>query len=99
LLKVPFVCGTDYFAANQFIEDSYQATALQQIPVQQLLQPQFHVDRDKFYHPVWNKPSVIGFRKLFIAQEDYLYLWPQIAQPIPTEHFLRKSKFTLLYIE
>jgi len=32
-LKVPFVCGTDYFEANQLIEDSYQLTAVQQSPV------------------------------------------------------------------
>ena len=35
-LKVPFVCGTDYFEANKFIEDSYQLTAVQQSPAQRL---------------------------------------------------------------
>lgn len=86
-LKVPFVCGTDYFEANQFIEDSYKLTAVQDSLLQPVKQPQFNFDQDKFYQTVWNRRSIRRFRKQFISQEDYLYIWRQITQPIPTEHF------------
>lgn len=86
-LKVPFVCGTDYFEANQFIEDSYQVTASQMSGIKPLQRPQFNFDKDKFRQTVWNRRSIRRFRKQFISQEDYLYLWGQIVQPIPTENF------------
>ncbi len=86
-LKVPFVCGTDYFEANEFIEHSYELTSVQQSPPQPLKQPQFNLDKDKFYQAVWNRRSIRRFRKQFISQEDYLYIWRQIEQSIPTENF------------
>ncbi|MBI1241562.1 SagB family peptide dehydrogenase [Umezakia ovalisporum] len=86
-LKVPFVCGTDYFEANQFIEHSYQVTAVQQSLAQPLQRPQFHFNKDQFYQTVWNRRSIRRFRKQFISQEDYVYIWRQIEQPIPTQHF------------
>ncbi|MEA5503706.1 nitroreductase family protein [Halotia wernerae UHCC 0503] len=84
-LKVPFVCGTDYFEANQFIEDSYQVTALQKSKHHKLKQPQFNFDKDKFQQTVWNRRSIRRFRKQFISQENYLYILQQLEQPIPTE--------------
>ncbi len=84
-LKVPFVCGTDYFEANQFIEDSYQVTALQKSKHQKLKQPQFNFDQEKFQRTIWNRRSVRRFRKQFISQENYLYILQQLEQPIPTE--------------
>ncbi len=84
-LKVPFVCGTDYFEANQFIEDSYQVTALQKSKHQKLKQPQFNFDQEKFQQTIWNRRSVRRFRKQFISQENYLYILQQLEQPIPTE--------------
>ncbi len=38
-LKVLFVCGTDYFEPNQFIEEGYQETALQKSRQKQLEHP------------------------------------------------------------
>ncbi|WP_414756396.1 nitroreductase family protein [Anabaena sp. CCY 9910] len=84
-LKVPFVCGTDYFEANQFIEDSYQATSVQPSHQQQLQQPCFDFEQDKFYQTVWNRRSIRRFRKEFISQEHYLYVLQLLQQPIPTE--------------
>ncbi|WGV26681.1 SagB family peptide dehydrogenase [Halotia branconii] len=84
-LKVPFVCGTDYFEANQFIEYSYQVTALHKSKHQKLKQPQFNFDKDKFQQIVWNRRSIRRFRKQFISQENYLYVLQQLEQPIPTE--------------
>ncbi|MBH8573773.1 SagB/ThcOx family dehydrogenase [Nostocaceae cyanobacterium CENA369] len=86
-LKVPFVCGTDYFEANQFIEASYQVTAIQPSRQQKLKQPSFKFDRDKFHQTVWNRRSTRRFRKQFISQVDYLYIWQQLQQPIPTENY------------
>ncbi|MBN3871418.1 SagB/ThcOx family dehydrogenase [Nostoc sp. JL33] len=86
-LKVPFVCGTDYFESNQFIEDSYQATALQKSRQQGLAQPKFNFDKDKFYQTIWNRRSIRRFRKESISQEDYLYIVQQLQQPIPTENY------------
>jgi hypothetical protein len=85
-LQVPFVCGTDYFEANQFIEYGYQLTASQSSGIKPLKRPQFNFDQDKFHQIVWNQRSIRRFRKQFISQEDYLYLWGQIVQPIPTEN-------------
>ncbi|MEH1846375.1 MAG: SagB/ThcOx family dehydrogenase [Nostoc sp.] len=86
-LKVPFVCGTDYFESNQFIEDSYQATAVQKSCQQKLAQPKFDFDKDKFYQTVWNRRSIRRFRKESISQEDYLYIVQQLEQSIPTENY------------
>ncbi|MGV0106266.1 Nitroreductase domain-containing protein [Nostoc sp. DSM 114160] len=86
-LKVPFVCGTDYFESNQLIEDAYQATALQKSRQQKLEYPQFDFDRDKFYQTVWNRRSIRRFRKEAISQEDYLYVVQQLQQSIPTENY------------
>ncbi|MEH1997264.1 MAG: SagB/ThcOx family dehydrogenase [Nostoc sp.] len=86
-LKVPFVSGTDYFESNQFIEDSYQATALQKSRQQGLAQPKFNFDKDKFYQTIWNRRSIRRFRKESISQEDYLYIVQQLQQPIPTENY------------
>ncbi len=86
-LKVPFVCGTNYFESNQFIEDAYQATTLQKSRQQQLEYPQFDFDRDKFYQTVWNRRSIRRFRKESISQEDYLYIVQKLQQPIPTENY------------
>ncbi len=85
-MKVPFVCGTDYFEANQFIEDTYQATAVQKSSQQTLKQPHFSFDREKLLQTVLNRRSIRRFRKKSISQEDYLYIMQQLQQPIPTEN-------------
>ncbi|MBD2494050.1 nitroreductase family protein [Nostoc sp. FACHB-280] len=84
-LKIPFVSGTDYFEAHQFIEDGYQVTALQKSPKQQLEHPKFKFDKDKFYQTVWHRRSNRRFRKQLISQEDYFRILQQLKQPIPTE--------------
>ncbi|MEH2304490.1 SagB/ThcOx family dehydrogenase [Nostoc sp.] len=86
-LKVPFVSGTDYFESNQFIEDGYQATTLQNSRQQQLEYPQFDFDKEKFSQVVWDRRSIRRFRKEFISQEDYLYIVQQLEQSIQTENY------------
>jgi SagB-type dehydrogenase family enzyme len=96
-LKVPFVCGTDYFEANQFIEDSYQTTACQTSHQQQLKQPQFDFEPDKFYQTVWNRRSIRRFRKESILQEQYLYVLQKLEQSIPTENFEEVEIYSVVH--
>ncbi|NDJ23683.1 SagB/ThcOx family dehydrogenase [Nostoc sp. B(2019)] len=96
-LKVPFVCGTDYFEANQFVEEAYQVTSLQKSHQQKLEQPQFKFDKDKFYQTIWNRRSVRRFRKQSISQEDYLYILRQLQQPIPTENYEEIEIFSVVH--
>ncbi|BAY23764.1 hypothetical protein NIES2100_35560 [Calothrix sp. NIES-2100] len=85
-LKVPFVCGTDYFEANEFIESGYQKTSLQKSRQQKLVHPQFNFDRDKFFQTVWMRRSCRRFHKQSISQENYWRILQHLAQPIPTEN-------------
>jgi SagB-type dehydrogenase family enzyme len=86
-LKVPFVSGTDYFEPNRFIEDAYQATALQESRKQQLEHPQFSFDQVTFYQTVWNRRSIRRFQKQSISQIDYLHILEEVEKPIPSESF------------
>jgi len=96
-LKVPFVCGTDYFESNQFIEDAYQATTLQKSRQQKLEYPQFDFDKNKFYRTVWDRRSIRRFRKESISQEDYLYIVQQLQQPIPTENYEQIEIYSVVH--
>ncbi|MBD2499798.1 nitroreductase family protein [Anabaena azotica] len=96
-LKVPFVCGTDYFEANQFIEDSYQATAVQPSRQQKLKQPKFNFEQDKFYQTIWNRRSIRCFRKELISQEHYLYVLQLLQQPIPTKQYEEIELYSVVH--
>jgi SagB-type dehydrogenase family enzyme len=85
-LSIPFVCGTDYFQAHQFIEDAYQATSMQPSHQQQLEHPQFNFDRERFLENVCNRRSIRRFHKKSISSEIYERIWQDIHQPIPTEN-------------
>lgn len=86
-LKVPFVCGTDYFEANQFIEEGYKITALQKSRQQKLEHPHGNFDKEKLFQTVWNRRSIRRFQKQSISQENYLRILQHLEQPIPTENF------------
>ncbi|BDI16837.1 hypothetical protein ANSO36C_26390 [Nostoc cf. commune SO-36] len=96
-LKIPFVSGTDYFESNQFIEDAYQATALQKSRQQQLEYPQFDFERDQFYQTIWDRRSIRRFRKESISQEDYLYVVQQLQQSIPTENYEQIEIYSVVH--
>jgi SagB-type dehydrogenase family enzyme len=85
-LKVPFVCGTDYFQPNKFIEDAYQATSVQTSRQQILKHPQFNFDQDKFFEAVWHRRSIRRFQKKSISAESYWQILLSVQQPIPTEN-------------
>ncbi|MGM3306186.1 SagB/ThcOx family dehydrogenase [Anabaena sp. WFMT] len=86
-LPVPFVCGTDYFQANQFIEDAYQATSWQPSHQQHLEHPQFNFHRERFSENVWNRRSIRRFQKQSISQQTYWQILQDVQQPIPSENF------------
>jgi SagB-type dehydrogenase family enzyme len=85
-LKIPFVCGTDYFEVNQFIEDAYQTTASQKSPQRKLELPHFNFDQEKFTHIVWNRRSVRRFYRQPILLEYYINILKDVDQLIPTVH-------------
>ncbi|MEC4815646.1 MAG: nitroreductase family protein [Scytonema sp. PMC 1069.18] len=86
-LNVPFVCGTDYFEANKFIEDGYQETALQPSSQKLLEYPQFCFDKEQFFQTVWNRRSIRRFHKQSISTEVFCNILQAAEKPIPTEHF------------
>lgn len=86
-LKVPFVSGTDYFEASEFVEKGYRETLEPKSDRQPLIQPQFNYDRQQFYQTVWQRRSARNFRKEFISKEDFLQIYRDISQPIPTASF------------
>lgn len=86
-LKVPFVCGTDYFEANQFIEAGYQETARLQSSQKQLEYPLFKFDKERFLQTICNRRSIRRFQKQSISAEDYGKILQEVEKPIPTENF------------
>jgi SagB-type dehydrogenase family enzyme len=64
-LKVPFVCGTDYFEANQLIEDAYQVTAVEASSLQKLEFPLFSWEQERFLQAIWNRRSVRHFQSQY----------------------------------
>jgi SagB-type dehydrogenase family enzyme len=96
-LKVPFVCGTDYFEANEFIESGYQKTSLQKSRQQKLVHPQFNFDKDKFFQTVWMRRSCRRFYQQSISQENYWRILQHLAQPIPTENFEEIEIYSVIH--
>ncbi|KAF3888190.1 MULTISPECIES: SagB family peptide dehydrogenase [Nostocales] len=86
-LKVPFVCGTDYFEASKFIEDGYIETASQASPQKQLEYPQFSFDKEKFFQTVWNRRSSRRFLKGSISASVFCSILQEVEKAIPTESF------------
>ncbi|OUL30469.1 nitroreductase [Nostoc sp. RF31YmG] len=96
-LKVPFVCGTDYFEANEFIEDGYQKTSLLKSRQHKLVHPQFNFDKDKFFQTVWMRRSSRRFHKQSISQENYWRILQSVEQPIPTVNFEEIQIYSIVH--
>jgi SagB-type dehydrogenase family enzyme len=84
---LPFVCGTDYFEANLFIEQGYQATLLPLSPQKPLEQPQFYFNPAKFTETILNRRSARRFKQKALTQADLSQILQTLAQPIPTTAF------------
>ncbi|MEM7555468.1 MAG: nitroreductase family protein [Cyanobacteria bacterium P01_A01_bin.84] len=86
-LPVPFVCGTDYFEQNKFIEQAYNETAILSSSQQKLQYPQIKFDREKFRQTINNRRSVRRFRRASISFQDYSEILDISQQPISCEDF------------
>ncbi|MEO0988460.1 MAG: nitroreductase family protein [Cyanobacteria bacterium J06639_14] len=84
-LKVPFVCGTDYFEPNVLIEKGYQDTISPGSDRQLLNYPQWRYDRQKFLKVISQRRSARCFRKGSISQQEFKEIFVEVTQPIPTE--------------
>ena len=83
-LKIPFVCGTDYFEPNTFIEKGYRDTLQPQSDRQPLSYPQWSYDRQKFLAVITQRRSARCFRKGSISQQEFRAIFAEVTQPITT---------------
>lgn len=86
-LKMPFVCGTDYFESNSFVEEGYKNTILPKSGEQKLARPQFNFKKERFLETILSRRSARRFKKLTISQAEFLTILRELKQPIPTESF------------
>ncbi|WP_017716704.1 nitroreductase family protein [Kamptonema formosum] len=86
-LKVPFVCGTDYFEQNKFVEEGYRETLLPASFAQKLEQPQFNFERERFSQTIWTRRSARRFYKQPVSKENFLAVLRAAEQPVPAESF------------
>ncbi|MGB3514485.1 MAG: nitroreductase family protein [Microcoleaceae cyanobacterium] len=86
-LKVPFVSGTDYFEANDFIEQGYRDTLEPNSNFQPVIHPQFNYQREFFLETVLRRRSARRFRRESIKNADFQEIFQEIIQPISTESF------------
>ena len=83
-LKIPFVCGTDYFETNTFIEQAYRDTTTVKSDRQPIHYPQWHYNRPKFLDAILQRRSARCFRKESISLATFREISVAITQPIAT---------------
>ncbi|MCU0536404.1 MAG: SagB/ThcOx family dehydrogenase [Hydrococcus sp. Prado102] len=79
---IPFVCGTDYFEPNFFIEEGYKNTALATSDRQEIKIPQFQFNKERWLESILNRRSVRKFGKKAICQLDFLKILQILKEPI-----------------
>ena len=84
-LKIPFVCGTDYFEPNFFIEQGYLDTIEPESDRQPLRSPQWSYDRQKFLQTISQRRSARCYRKGSISQREFREIFEEVTQPIATQ--------------
>ena len=84
-LTIPFVCGTDYFEANSFIEKAYLDTIEPKSDRQPIHFPQWRYDRSQFLNVISQRRSARCFRKGSISQREFRDIYEAVTQPIATE--------------
>ncbi|MEO1069906.1 MAG: nitroreductase family protein, partial [Cyanobacteria bacterium J06638_6] len=83
-LPIPFVCGTDYFIPNRFLEQGYEATLAPASPHQLLQTPAWTYDRPALLDTIYRRRSARYFRQAAISLDEYQAIVSAIAQPIAT---------------
>ncbi|VXD12860.1 conserved hypothetical protein [Planktothrix serta PCC 8927] len=84
---IPFVCGTDYFEPNRFVESGYKQTLLTTNHQPEILQPQFNFEKTKLIESIQNRRSARRFQKSEITQEAFFAVWESLNQPIATPSY------------
>jgi SagB-type dehydrogenase family enzyme len=84
---IPFVCGTDYFEPNAFVEAGYRDTVEVKSDRQLLLQPQFNYESERFLATILNRRSARRFTQKPISLDNFFEIVECLKQPIPTESF------------
>ncbi|MBE9224348.1 SagB/ThcOx family dehydrogenase [Phormidium sp. LEGE 05292] len=84
---IPFVSGTDYFEPNHFVEAGYKATLSPTKNTQEIIQPQFSVDRASYLQAIKKRRSARRFHQSQITQEAFLEVWESLLQPIATQSY------------
>ncbi|HBE17696.1 MAG TPA: nitroreductase [Cyanobacteria bacterium UBA11149] len=84
---IPFVCGTDYFEPNYFIEAGYKNTALITSTYRNLNHPQFKFDRERWQETILKRRSMRRFKKNPISQLDFFKILEILKEPIPTKSY------------
>lgn len=80
---LPFVCGTDYFEPNPFVEEAYQATLMPHNHTP-LVQPQFNFQQERYFESILNRRSARRFKQESISHADWLLILDSLNQSIPT---------------
>ena len=88
---LPFVCPTDYFEANHFIEAGYRNTVLTNSEMDLFLNkklvpkiPDFDCNPEKFLPTIINRRSARAFKGEAISQTTWEKIWHCLKQPLPT---------------
>ncbi|MBD3560207.1 nitroreductase family protein [Planktothrix sp. FACHB-1355] len=82
---IPFVCGTDYFEPNRFVEAGYKQTLLPTNHQQEISQPNFQFEKAKFLQSIQKRRSARRFHQSQITQEEFFAVWESLNQPIATQ--------------
>ena len=84
-LPIPFVCGTDYFVPNSFLERGYQATLEPVSPSQPLQALEWQFDRSAFLQAIFQRRSARYFRKGSISLHEFQIVLSAVTQPVATQ--------------
>jgi SagB-type dehydrogenase family enzyme len=82
---IPFVCGTDYFEPNLFIEEGYKNTALIISDRQEIQNPLFHFSKERWLESILNRRSVRKFKNNNISKLDFYKILQLLTEPITTK--------------
>lgn len=84
---IPFVSGTDYFEPNHFVEAGYKDTLSPTKTTQEIIQPQFSVDKASYLQSIQKRRSARRFYQTQITQEAFFKVWESLLQPIATQSY------------
>ena len=88
---LPFVCPTDYFEVNPFIEAGYKNTVLNDSDTNLFFNqninskiPEFNYQHQQFLQTIITRRSARSFKGGAISQAEWRQIWHCLKQPLPT---------------